>query len=135
MVKLLSRLENRLMHLAQRFADGAVFGLIAGAVFGEAMRQDDRAVDGADHFERADAARVAGQLVAAVGAGERLEDAGFGELLEDFGEQRNRQAVGVGNVLGAGRRAGNRGEVPECDEAVIRFLGQLEHWNPDLLCP
>ena len=42
------------MHFAQRLAHRAQVALIAFGVLGEALRQDDRTVDGADHFERGD---------------------------------------------------------------------------------
>ena len=55
--ELVEQFEDRFVHPAQRLAHGAVFRLIAAAVLGEAVRQDHRAVDGANHFERADLLR------------------------------------------------------------------------------
>ncbi len=124
------------MDAAQRFANGAAFRLIAGAMLGEAMRQNHGAVDGADYFESADSIGVACQFVAAVGTRHRPEDSRAGELLEDLGEQRHGQMVGFGHVLGAGRCARDRGKVTEGDQPVVRFFGQLEHrTNEDLSCP
>jgi hypothetical protein len=77
----------------------------------------------------------AGQCVAAVGAGVRDQQAGFGEGLEDLGQQLRRDVVGLGDVLGGGRCAGERveagvrllGEVLERHQAVVRFFGEPEH--------
>lgn len=125
--ELVQQFEYGFVDAAQRLAHGAVFRLIAGAVLGEAVREDHRAVDGANHFESADAAGVARQLVSAIRARDRPQNTGLRQLLQDLRQQRDRQVVGIGDILGAGGRAGNRREVPQGDEAVIRFFGQLEH--------
>ncbi len=135
-VKSVQQFENCFMHAAQGLAHGAVFGLIAGSVFGKAVRQDHRAVDRANHFEGADPAGVAREFIAAVGAGDRLQNAGAGQLLQHFGQQRHGQVIGVGDILRAGGRTRNGGEMPQGDQPVIRFFGQLEHWiNSDLSGP
>ena len=115
------------MHPAQRFADSAVFRLIAGTVFGEAVGQDYRAVDGPDYFEGADAPCVPSQFVAPIRACDRVQNTRPSELLQDLGEKRDGEMVGVGYVLGAGRCAWDRREVAQGDQAIVRFFGQLEH--------
>ncbi len=75
MVKLFSNVENRFVHFPQRLAHGTVFGLIAGSVFGEAVSQNHRAINGPHHFERRNSARMPGQFIAAVGACHRLHNA------------------------------------------------------------
>ena len=56
------------MHFPQRLAHRAKIALIALGVFGEAMRQNNRPVDGPDHFERRNLMRIARQPVSTVGS-------------------------------------------------------------------
>ena len=62
----------------------------------------------------------------------RLQDSRPGQLLQNLREQGHRQAISVSDLLRAGRRSGRGGEVAKGDQPVIRFFGQLEHWNEDL---
>ena len=63
--------------------------------------------------------RRAGQGVAAVGAGVRDQHAGAGEGLEDLGEQLRRDVVGLGDVLGGLRAAG---ESAACSARYLRAM-------------
>ncbi len=56
------------MHLAQGLPHRAQLALIASRMFGEALRQNDGPVDGADRFERGNISRLARQTVPAVRA-------------------------------------------------------------------
>jgi hypothetical protein len=53
------QVQDAFMHLAQRLLDRAGIMLIAVFAVMEALGEQDRAVDGADHFERIDGPRVA----------------------------------------------------------------------------
>ena len=97
--------QDSFVDLAQRFAHRAQRALVALhrlGVLGEALGQDDRAVDGADHFQRADFVRIASQPVAAVGALLGDQQARLGQLLQDLRQQRQGDPVGLGDVLGGG---------------------------------
>ena len=117
------------MDAAQGLAHGAAIRLVAGAVIGKAVGEDDGAINGANDFERGDALRGTGQPIATVGAGKRLDDAGFGQLLHDLGEQGDREMIGVGDFAGAGGGVGSGGQVAKGDQPVVGFFGQFEHWN------
>ena len=71
------------MYFSERFFYGATSGLVA-LIVGKAGRENDRAVDGSDHFENRDLVRVAGKLVAAIGSLNAYQKAALAELLEDF---------------------------------------------------
>src|SRR5260221_679193 len=96
-------------------------------MFGEADGEDDGAVDGANHFERSDIAGIARKLIAAMSAGEGLERAGFGESLEHLRKQRERDAIAIRDLLGAGCPAAAQRDVAESDQAVVSLLGELQH--------
>src|SRR5712664_1854443 len=94
----------------------------------EAGGQNDRTVDGADHFERGNLVGLPRQPIATIGSGQRLQQPDLGELLQNFGQQRQRNPVALGNGLSAG--GGIRGvdrHVLQGDQSVVRFLGQLQH--------
>jgi len=118
--------QDTFVNFAERLAHRAQVALIALGVFGEALGQDDWAVDGADHFQGGDVARFASQAIAAARALFGNQKASAGEFLQDFREQRERDAVSVGNILGA-RGALRGGQVAESDESVIRFFSELQH--------
>ena len=106
---------DAVVDLAQWFFDGAMAGEVAGSVNGDATGDEEWAVDGADDFEGGDLVGRPGEGVAAVGAGVGDEQAGAGEGLQDLGQQRRRDVVGLGDVLGAlggrgmGRSTARRG--------------------------
>ena len=114
------------MDFAKRLAHRAERALIALGMFGEALREDDGAVDGADHFERSDVTRLASQTIAAVRALLGNEESGPRELLKNLRQQRQRDAVSVGNILSARGALGGR-QVAEGDKSVIRFFSELQH--------
>ena len=90
MVNLFSTSEDGLVDAAAAARGrGAAFGLIAGAVLGEAVGQDHRAINGADYFESGDTARIAREAVAAESAGDRFEDALTGEGLQNLCQKRD----------------------------------------------
>ncbi len=121
-------IENRFVDSAEGFANRAVIGLVADAVFGKAVGQDDGAVDGADDFEGGNALGIAGEAVASVGAGHGAENFRFGELLQYFSEQRDGEVISVRDVFRAGRGTGG-GEVAQGDETVVRFFGELQQFE------
>ena len=119
------------MDAAQRLFHAAPARLVT-ALVGETGGEDDGPVERADDFERTDGARVPSQLVAPVGAVDGGQQAVARELLKHFGEQRQRDAVGVGDLLGAGAARGvARGQVLKCDQSVVGLLGELEHIGPN----
>ena len=79
------------MHLLQRIAHGAFVGVAAVAVLGKASSQKDRAIDGADHFIGRDFARVASQLVAAVGSVLGTQETVLDQLLQNFRKESRRE--------------------------------------------
>lgn len=115
--------EDGFVDAAERLAHGAAIGLVAGAVIGKTVSENNGAVDGADDFERGDTRGVAGKFITAIGAGERLDDAGFGQLLHDLGEKGDGEMVSVGNLARAGGRVGSGSEVAEGDQPVIGLFG------------
>jgi len=92
------------MDFTQRLADRAQFALRAflTIVFGEAMRQDDGAVQGPDHLQRGNFLRRARQPVSAVGALLGDQKTGASKLLQDLRKQGQRDAVGLGNIFRRG---------------------------------
>src|ERR1700722_17140345 len=96
-------------------------------MLGEARRQKNRSVNGANHFVRRDLARFPGQLVAAVGPVLGAQKSALHQLLQDLREQRRRNSIGLGDLLraGAGRRIHR--QVLQCDEPVIGFFSELQH--------
>jgi hypothetical protein len=120
------------------FFDGAMACEVAGSVNGDATSDKERAVDGADDLEGGDLGGRPGERVTAIGSGVREEQTGASESLQNLGQQRRRNVVGLGDILGAlGGNAGHGGllgEVLERHEAVIRFFGQTEHGVLLTLC-
>ena len=115
------------MHFAQRLTHGAVIGLIAGTVFGKTMGQDHRTINCPDHFERRNRAGMPHQFIAAIRAGNGLHNTRARQLLEHLSQKRDRQMIGFGHLLSAGGSARHRGQMPQGNQAVIRFFGQLQH--------
>lgn len=113
------------MDPAQRFANRTVVRLIARPVLGKTMRQNHRTVDRPNHFKRADQLRIASQTVPAVRPGNRPQNSSFRQLLQDFSQQRDGQMIRIRNVFGAGRGV-QRSQVPQSDQTVVRFFGELE---------
>jgi hypothetical protein len=103
------------MHFAQRLANRAAIALIAFGVLGEALRQNDGAVDGADHFERRNIPRIARQPIAAIRALLGNQQAAARQFLQDFRKQGQRNAVIVGDILGA---CAPRGLPARCRRAI-----------------
>src|SRR5580698_4667931 len=97
------------------------------AVLGEARRQKNRPVNSADHLIRRDLFRIARQLVAAIGPVLRPQEPVLHQLLQDLREQRRRDPVGLGDLLGARTRRRIHRQVLQSDEPVVRFFSQLEH--------
>ena len=120
--------QDSIVNLAQRLANRTSAAVMAFAVFREAGRKNNRAVDGADDFERCHLPRIARQAVSTVGPLLRPEETALGQLLQYLGQKRQRDTVGVGDILGAGclgRVA--HGKVLQRDQAIVRFFGQLQH--------
>jgi len=115
------------MHTPERFPDRAIFRLIAYPVFSKAMCQNYRPIDRAHHFERADALRIARKPVSTVRSRNGRKNSRPRELLQDFREQGNGQRIAIRDVLCTGSRTGNGCEVAKSNQAVIGFLGKLEH--------
>ncbi len=67
-------------------------------VLGKTVRQDDRTVDAADHFERGDILRRTRQTVAAGRALLGHQHAVAGQRLADFREQRQRESDNFGDL-------------------------------------
>src|ERR1017187_10027523 len=67
---------DAVVHLAQRFFDGAMAGEVACSVNGDATGDEERIVDGADDFERRYFGCRSRQCVPSVGAGVRYEQTG-----------------------------------------------------------
>jgi hypothetical protein len=97
----------------------------AVAVLSETRSQKNRAVDQPDHFERGDLARIAGHLVAAIGAVLGSQKSILGQLLKNLRKQRLRDSVQVGDLFGTRTLRPMHHQVLQGDEPVIRFLGQL----------
>lgn len=106
------------MDLTERLADIAAVALVAFGVIGEAVGKNDGSIDRPDRFERGDLVRIAGQAIAAPGALFGVKKALAGQFLEDFGEQGQRNVIGVGDVLSARGGAGS-GQVLQRDQRVI----------------
>src|SRR2546429_1229557 len=60
----LEHVLNALVHLAQRLADRAALGLITFAAYRNASRDEQRPIDGSNHFVSRDLARRARQRIA-----------------------------------------------------------------------
>src|SRR5438309_4426122 len=87
------------MHFSQWLANRTQGALIAVGVLGETLRQDNRPVDSADHFEGGNLVRIARQAVSPIGALFRNQETAFGQRLENLRKQRQRNAIRFGNGL------------------------------------
>src|SRR5580700_8276028 len=92
---------NALIHLAQRLADVAAVALIALPANRDAGGDEQRAIDGLNHFKSGNRVGRASQRVSAVGAVLRLQQASFSQALQNLRQSLGRNAVGVGDILGA----------------------------------
>lgn len=113
------------MNATQRASYGAASRMVATDVFGEAIRQNDRAVNSANHFQYRDGARFAGQAVAAIGAVLGLQKARFPKLLQQFREQRKRNPAAIGHFFGADgiiRLSLPGGKMLESNQTVVRLF-------------
>jgi len=91
------------VNFTQRLAHRAELALVAFDRFimlGEALRQNNRTVDAADHFKRRDLVRIAGQLITARRPLLGYQQAGTYQGLQYLGKQRQRYPVPVGYLLG-----------------------------------
>ena len=94
----------------------------------EAMRQNDRAIDGPDYLKGVNRRRVPSQPVTAVSAMLGLKKTLTSQLLQDLGQEGERNSIGVSDFLGAGTRSMTADrEMFQGDQAVVRFLTEPEH--------
>ena len=119
---------NAVVHFSQRLADVAAVALVALSADGDAGSDEQRAVDGANHFEGRNRVGGAGQRVSAVGAVLRLQQASLGQALQNLGQSLGRNAVGIGDILRAARaRGGVLGEMLHRHQRVVGLFGEFQH--------
>src|SRR5579875_2009553 len=95
--------------------------------------EHDRSVDGADHLESRDLARIAREPVAAIGAVLGGKKTAFAQLLQQLGKNRQRDATGIGDFFGAdGLPVAPQAQCKmlESNETVICLLCKPEHSDP-----
>src|SRR5438034_890612 len=111
------------MYFLERIANNALIGVATIAMLGEAGREKNRPIDGANHFQGGDVAGLAGQPVAAISPMLGSQKSVLDQLLQDLRKQGQRDAVHLGDFFGAGAFGAMDDEVLEGDEPVVGLLG------------
>ena len=121
--------QNPFVHLAKGFAHRAQLALRAFhrlRMLGKALGQDNGSVNGANYIERIDIPCGTGQPVSAMDALFRGQQSNPNQLLQNLRKQGQRNPLAFGDILSRGA-VRLRGQVPQGDQPVIRFFGELKH--------
>ena len=119
-------LRDAFIHSPQRLTHRAGGTLIAVPMIRYARGDHDRPIHGVDYIERRNFLRMPGQLIAATRTVTRRQEPVLRQPLQHLGQKRRGNPVRIGDIGCALRGFPTmRRQVPDGDQGVIRFLGEL----------
>src|SRR3954447_6938646 len=118
------------MNALQRPLHGASFSMTAHGLFGEAVSENDRAINGPNNFQCGNLLRLARQPIATVGPVLRNQKAALSQFLKELRKDGERNPTRVRDFFGAHRSAFLlllQCKMSESNQTVIRLLCKSKH--------